>query len=439
MNTAAAPAGTTVDQSESFCFPRDFRFGVATAGHQVEGDNRHSDWWDFEQEKGRIKDGSCSGAACEHWHRFEEDLELVTALDCDTYRLSIEWAKVEPERGNIDQSVLQHYREVLLAARARGIEPVVTAYHFVLPRWFSQAGGWVNPDSPELFARYVRILRDALGDQVQWWCTINEPVVYLYHAYLMGLWPPAEHSFRMMVRAGRNLIRGHVAATSVLREKPGIHGQAVQIGIAKHLRVFDPFNPNDAKDVWAAERQAQGFNWAFLDSLEKGVFCFPFGLGGSIPGWVPCQDYVGVNYYTRNLVRFELRAAFTLFGVEVPPKGVAVNELGWELYSDGLYRLLKQVHEKYAKPILITENGIADKQDSQRPQFVRDHLGAVAKALTEGVPVLGYCHWSLYDNFEWAEGFEPRFGLYAVDYATQARTLRQGGAEYARIVRTRTL
>lgn len=420
-------------------FPEEFQFGVATAAHQVEGHNHTSDWWTFEQEAGRIHDGTQSGAACEHYTRFREDLELISALSCTVYRFSIEWAKVEPEPGRFDPAVLAHYREVILACRAKGIEPLVTLYHFTLPRWFADRGNWLSPESVDAFTRYVRAVRDALGDLVTWWCTINEPVVYMYHAWLTGVWPPAHKSFLEMSKVGRHLILGHIAAYKVLHEKEGYQGKPVQVGIAKHLRVFDPWREGSRADAWAAAQQEYGFNWAFLDSLEQGRFRFPLGLGEKIPGAIPCQDYLGINYYTRDRVQFAVSAALNLFGVSLKTPHAPLNDLSWEIYPEGLTRLLRTAYRRYGKHIWITENGLADASDRLRPAFVAHHMTAVARSLEEGVPLLGYCHWSLYDNFEWAEGYTPRFGLYAVDYQTQARTLRPGGALYGQIAREKAL
>lgn len=436
-NPIATPS--TAASGSTLTFPPSFVFGTATAAHQVEGDNKNSDWWDFEQQPGRIHDGTTSGRACEHYSRFREDLDLITGIHNTAYRFSVEWAKIEPEPGQFDQSVLDHYREVIATCRAKGLEPLVTLYHFVLPRWFAQKGGWLNEDSVEAFTRYVTVVRDALGEGVTWWVTINEPMVYLYHAYLMGMWPPAERNFLHMAKAGRSLLRAHIEAYKVLRAKPGFGGKDAQVGIAKHLRVFDPMREGNSRDLWAANRQAQAFNWAFLDSLETGDYHLPMGMGGVIPGHVPCQDFVGINYYTRDRVQFAVSLPATFFGATLKTPNAPLNDLGWEIYPDGITRLIRTVHEKYGKPIWITENGIADTTDAKRPAFVVHHLAGVAKAVSEGIPVLGYFHWSLYDNFEWADGYAPRFGLYAVDYQTQARTLRAGGKLYGEIARTRTI
>ncbi len=414
-------------------FPSTFRFGVATAAHQVEGNNDHSDWWDFESIPGHIADGSRSGLACDHYQRFRQDLDLIRALNLDSYRLSIEWARIEPEPGRFDRAAIDHYAEVLDACRERGIEPCVTLYHFTLPQWFAARGGWEASDAPALFARYVQTLMPLLASRVALWVTLNEPMVYLYQGYLLGIWPPGRHDMKGMVRAGRNLIRAHLEAYRILHDSPGFGGEPPQVGIAKHLRVFDPAREGSRLDRFAAKAQEELFNWAFLDSIHQGRFFPPFGLKERIGGAMPAQDFVGVNYYSRGRVQFSPARPGQLFGVQGTTPGAPVNDLGWEIYPEGITRLLRTVHRRYGRPIWITENGIADASDRLRPAFLVHHLTQIARAMGEGIPIHGYFHWSLLDNFEWAEGFAARFGLYAIDYQTQCRVLRPSGQLYGRI------
>jgi beta-glucosidase len=414
-------------------FPPSFRFGAATAAHQVEGGNDGCDWWDFEQVRGRIADKSRSGRACDHYHRFREDLDLLRALHLTTYRFSVEWARIEPEFGRIDRAALDHYAEVIDACRSRGIEPCVTLYHFTLPRWFAARGGWVAPSSPSVFGRYVRAVQEAIGDQVALWVTINEPNVYLYQGYLQGAWPPAERSEWRMILAGRNLLRAHFEAYAILRARPGFGGGPPAVGIAQHLRVFDPAREWNPLDRIAAKTQSTVFNWSFLDSLHQGRMRPPFGLGELAPGPGPAYDFIGVNYYARGRVRVDPGKPGALFGAQETPPGALQSDLGWEIYPEGLRSMLREVDARYGRPIWITENGIADATDRLRPRFIVDHLAQVARATAEGIPVKGYYYWSLLDNFEWAEGFRPRFGLYEMDYATGARSLRPSGALYAQI------
>jgi beta-glucosidase len=423
-------------------FPDDFRFGAATAAHQVEGGNEDSDWWHFEQEPGRIKDGSRSGAACEHYARFRGDIGLLSALSLSTYRFSIEWARVEPEPGRIDGAALDHYAGVVDACIEAGIEPCVTLYHFTLPRWFSARGGWQSSDAPAVFGRFARAVAGALAGRVSLWVTINEPAVYLYHSFLAGIWPPSLKSPRAMVLTGRSLIRAHFEALRAIREASDrasfARGPSL-VGLASHLRVFDPARSGHALDRGVAAVQDAIFNWAFLDSVHRGKLLPPFGVGEAVSGPSPGHDFLGVNYYTRDRVRFDITRPAELFGAQETTPAAPVNDLGWEIYPEGMRRMIREAHGRYGLPVYITENGIADAADRMRAGYLVHHLDQVLRAIQEGVLVKGYYHWSLMDNFEWAEGYAGRFGLYAMDYATQERSLRPSGALYGRIAAARSL
>lgn len=423
-------------------FPDDFRFGAATAAHQVEGGNDRSDWWDFEREPGRIKDGSRSGAACEHYARFREDIGLLGALSLTAYRFSVEWARVEPEPGRIDGAALAHYAEVVDACLSAGVEPCVTLHHFTLPRWFAAQGGWLSGDAPRVFGRFARAVAEALAGRVSLWVTINEPIVYLYHGLLAGIWPPGVRSPVAMALAGRNLIQSHFEALREIRaasdRAPSARGPS-RTGLASHLRVFDAAREGHVLDRGAAAVQEAIFNWAFLDSIHRGRLMPPFGVGEAVPGPLPGQDFLGINYYSRGRVRFDITRPAELFGAQETSPGAPVNDLGWEIYPEGIRRVTRAAFERYGLPIYITENGIADAADRKRAGYIVHHLDQILRAIEEGVPIQGYYHWSLMDNFEWAEGFTPRFGLYAMDYATQARSLRPSGALYGRIAGARSL
>lgn len=423
-------------------FPADFSFGAATAAHQVEGGNDKSDWWDFEGEPGRIKDGSRSGAACEHYSRFRDDIGLLRALSLTSYRFSVEWARVEPEPGRIDGAALDHYAEVADACLSQGIEPWVTLYHFTLPRWFAARGGWLSSDAPSAFGRFSRAVARALGGRVARWVTINEPVVYLYHGLLAGIWPPGLKNPRAMALAGRSLVKAHFEAVRAIRdaeERASGARAPSSIGLATHLRVFDPAREGNFFDRAAAAIQDAIFNWSFLDSVHRGRLMPPFGVGEALAAPLPGHDFLGVNYYTRGRVRFDVARPGELFGAQETTLGAPVNDLGWEIYPEGIRRAVGEAHRRYGLPVWITENGIADAADSMRAGYLVSHLDQILRSIREGVPIKGYFHWSLMDNFEWAEGFTPRFGLYAMDYPTQARSLRPSGELYGRIAAARAL
>ncbi len=416
-------------------FPADFQFGVATASHQVEGGNDKNDWWAFEQKPGRIKDGTQSGAACEHYQRYRGDIQLIKDLSLTAYRFSIEWARIEPEPGRFDIQALNHYAEMADACRQAGIEPVVTLYHFTLPNWFAERGGFLMQDSPAIFGRYVREVSGALGDRVSLWMTLNEPIVYLYHGYLAGIWPPEKKNPKEMAIAGRNLIRAHFEALRILRSGRSYQNAGAKTGLATHFRVFDPARENNRADKTVARVQDAIFNWAFLESIHTGRCLPPYGIGEPIGVlWEGSgHDFLGINYYTRGRVRFDPKKPGGLFGAQETTPGALVNDLGWEIYPEGLSRAVRAVYNRYGLPVWISENGIADASDSLRPAYLVHHLAEVARLIEEGIPVKGYYHWSLTDNFEWAEGFSARFGLYAMNYETQERMLRKSGELYGRI------
>ncbi len=427
------------DDSAVLRFPADFRFGVATAAHQVEGHNVHSDWWEFEQRPGVIAHGDRSGAACDHYRLFREDLDLIRELSLDSYRFSIEWARIEPEPGRFDPAALEHYAEVIAACRERGVEPFVTLYHFTLPRWFAAAGGWESPDAPTAFERYARFVGRGLKGLVTYWTTINEPSVYLVYSYVFGIWPPAARDFRRMIRAGRNLVRAHFLASAALRETPAADAAGPRVGVAKHLRVFDPLRPRHRLDRWAAGLQDNGFNWSFPDSVATRRFQPPLGVRDRVREAGPDDDYVGINYYSRDRVRFRPLRPAEMFGERVTTPGAPVNDLGWEIYPEGLARMVRADFARYGKPIYVTENGIADATDARRPAFLVEHLAVVARLIREGLPVKGYFNWTLMDNFEWAEGYAAKFGLVETDFATQERRPRASARLYAEIAERREI
>jgi beta-glucosidase len=413
-------------------FPENFLFGVATSAHQIEGGIQTNDWWEWERVPGRIYQNHNTERACEHWTRFSEDIDLMRDMGIHSYRFSIEWARVEPQEGVIDRDALERYVRIADLCRRSGIEPCVTLFHFTLPKWVADRGGWSGwPDVVPAFQRFSQIVSAAVPSTL--WVTHNEPMVYLFMAYLEGVWPPRDRGIPAMVRAGRRMILAHYAAAhSIKSSLPD-----ARIGLAQHVRVFDPADAGSPWDRWAARSLSYMFNWSMLECVEQGRFLVPFGVGEAIPGRRLPQDYVGLNYYTRDHVRFGLNSK-EMFGTRFTPDHVPKNELGWEIYPEGLYRLLKRAR-RFQKPIYVLENGVCDSEDRLRSGFISDHLLALGRAIAEGIPVRGYYHWSLLDNFEWQGGFAPRFGLVHVDYESQKRTPRDSARHYARVCRSRSV
>lgn len=381
-----------------------FLWGTATASHQVEG-NTTNDWTRWEDE-GHVAHQERSGAAANHWELYEEDFKLLASGATNAYRFSVEWSRIEPQPGHFDEEAIARYRTMVLTMRRYGLEPVMTLYHFTLPQWFSDGGGWLQPEAIRFFERYVAYVVAQMGDLVDWYVTINEPMVYAVNSYLYGIWPPGRRTLKDTLTIASVLVQAHIKAYQVIREiKPD-----GAIGLAHHLMVFDPWT-RTPWDTGLARILAYAFNWRFIKQVNQ------------------YQDFLGVNYYTRSWA--SIRKPLTPIPSRV---GDTVSNLGWEVYPHGLYRLLMEAYRRYDRPLLITENGISTDIDAEREAFLQQHLYEVDHAKIDGVPVIGYFHWSFIDNFEWESGFAPHFGLVAVDYDNYRRTPRRSFYTYQRLI-----
>jgi beta-glucosidase len=416
---------------------KDFLWGSATSSYQVEGGCTNNNWYAFESavdEEGRprILNGQRAGIACDHWNRYPEDIRLMKALNLNAYRFSVEWSKIEPEPGKYDEKVLDHYEQVVDALLAGGITPMVTLHHFTDPLWFSAEGGFLQENSPEIFAGFAEKVAARLGPGVKLWCTVNEPTVYALQGYFQARFPPAVKDPQNVGVVFRNLLLAHTAAYRRIKKlQPG-----AQVGLAAALLIYDPPNRWSLPDAYLARAYNRGLNASQLAYLVHGYFSF------SLPGAARVThssdvkdafDFFGLNYYSRVFKKFSLfRSGHTGDVNKTPPENR--SDMGWGIYPEGLYRCLKFISGYTSRPIYITENGIADDGDTKRAGFIEDHLLVMNKAMAEGMNVKGYFYWSLLDNFEWAFGFEKRFGLYHVDYATQKRTLREGSRKYPEMI-----
>jgi len=418
-------------------FPEGFLWGTATSSHQVEGNNTNNQWWAWEQQPGRIWHGDKSGLACDWWRNAEADFDRAAAMGQNSHRLSLEWSRIEPREGVFDEAALGRYRQMLSALRERGLEPMVTLHHFTNPLWLSDSGEWENRQTVRYFERYVKRVVEALGDLVNLWCTINEPAIYAVQGYLRGGFPPGKHSFVTTFRVLGNLLRGHAAAYRTIHR---LQGHA-RVGLVKSVRGFEPANPASPLDRLVTRLQDYLFNDITLLAPKDGRLRFPMGWGLIPHGpLVDSFDFIGLNYYTRGLVAFDIRQWRDLFGRNFFRPGAELSDAGQlgpysEIYPEGLYLALHKV-AALGKPIIVTENGLPDADDDQRPRFLLTHLAQVHRAIQEGLPVQGYYHWSLVDNFEWAEGWALRFGLIEMDPETQERRIRPSGELYAEICRT---
>jgi len=311
---------------------------------------------------------------------------------------------------------------------------MVTLHHFTNPTWIADAGGWEAPETAERFAAYAERVTDELGQLARFWVTINEPTVIAYQGYVRGEWPPGKRNLGAAARALVTLLRGHWLAY----ERIKMRHPDFQLGLAHHLRVFDPARPLAPQDRLVAAAFNRVFNETILQSLRLGRLVFPLTRAGRARGPAPSQDFFGLNYYTRELVKFNRRYGAELFGERVLPIGAPRSDLNWQLYPEGLHRVLRSL-EQERMPVFVTENGIADRTDGQRPEFLVTHIAAMLRAIDAGVPVRGYFHWTGFDNFEWAEGYSAKFGLIACDPVTQERRVRPSARLYAEICRTNQL
>jgi len=415
-------------------FPDGFLWGTASAAHQVEGHNSNNDWWEFEHQPDAIWHGDLSGPACDWWHNAEVDFDLMAKMGHNTHRLSIEWSRIEPKEGVFDPAAIARYREMLTALRQRNIEPMVTLHHFSTPRWLGQHGGWPNVHSIAFFRRFAAHAVEQLGDLVKLWCTINEPSVYSFFGYLFGEHAPGDKSLSTSFRVLKHLLMAHAAAYRAIH---AIDGNA-QVGIVKNIPFFEALDPANWASVRLTKVIDHLFNELVLKTVDDGKLRFPLSTGLTPYGaLVDSLDFIGVNYYSRERVSLR-RQAEGRFNILQPTPGAETSDHGrngtyGEVYPEGLYLALKRA-AKLGKPIYVTENGLPDYDDDQRPSFLLTHLAQIQRAIAQGIDVRGYYHWAFTDNFEWAEGWTLRFGLVALDETTQKRMPRPSAGLYTDII-----
>ena len=418
--------------------PEDFLMGTATSGLQIEGCDTNNNWYKW-CEEGHIQDGSNCVNAADHWNRYEEDINIMEELNHDIYRMGLEWSRIEPEKGHFSSSGLEHYRKEIEGLLEKGIKPLVTLHHFSHPLWLVEEGGWENPQMVDYFKRYTEHVVNNLGDLVSEWITINEPNVFLFNGYLEGIWPPGKTSMSGFLKALRNMIKAHIESYRSIhgvRKKSGYHG-VTKVGVANHLRVFQP-ERDRLLDRVPASLMSYMFQDLVMDAMTSGKMKFPLGVGHYPLGRGKFYDFIGINYYTRDIIQFEINPAM-MFGQLKVKEDSQVNDLGWEIYPEGIYRLSKKYHQRYKAPIYITENGICDNEDDQRSRFIYNHLQQISRAIDEGIPIERYYHWSLLDNFEWLEGESARFGLVHINYQTQERTIKESGLFYGEICKKKAV
>jgi beta-glucosidase len=415
----------------AFHFPNGFLWGTATASHQVEGGNKNNNWWAWEQEPGRILQGHKSGLACDWWNgRWREDFDRAAEGGQNAHRFSIEWSRVQPAEDRWDEHALDRYRDMARGLRQRNMTALVTLHHFTEPLWLYEQGGWENDASIDYFNKYTAKVVEALKEYVTLWCTINEPNVFSTFAYVLGDFPPGKKDFRTAMKVIENMARGHSLAYRTIHN---IQPEA-RVGVAINYRGFQPSKPSFPPDKAAAGLQSRLFNDLFPKILSDGVMRLPFGRK-RIPEAKGTQDYLGINYYTKDLVSFNLSKPKEMFGRRYYEEGADLSDTGFIANKpEGMFEALKWGRQ-FNVPMIVTENGVEDADDDLRPRYLFQHIHQMWRAVNFNWPVKGYFLWTLVDNFEWERGWTQRFGLWELDVETQARRKRPSADLYAEICR----
>jgi len=391
--------------------------GVATAATQIEGGKLDHSWMEWAKVKGHIADGTSPECADDHYSRVQEDTRLMKEMGLQISRLGLEWARIEPEEGVYDEQAVQHYMDEVTLLLSYGIKPLVTLHHFTNPMWFESKGAFEKIENIPCFLRFAEKMVMAFGDKVNEYITINEPNVYATNGYFFGSWPPGEKSFFKTVNVMSVMTVAHIKAY----EKIHALNPNARVSFANHMRVFAPENPKNLKHRVFAKLTEQFFQGAMTKAMCKGEFAFPIRNIGHVKKGSYC-DFIAVNYYTRSTV--------SSLGDGVK-KGAPINDLGWEIYPEGIVECARKLHTLLPLPIYITENGTCDNTDAFRSRYIYDHLKAISES---DLPIERYYHWSFTDNFEWAEGESARFGIVHVDYESQKRTIKNSGQFYSKII-----
>ncbi len=433
-------------------FPANFEFGAATAAYQIEGTAfggcGSSHWDTFAVTPGNVIGGDDGSVACDHFHRYAEDLDLLGNNNFDSYRFSTSWARIMPEgRGLVNAEGLDFYDRLVDETLARGLKPYLTLYHWDLPSPLADLGGWRNRDVASWFADFARVVMARIGDRVATTATINEPWCVSWLSHFIGVHAPGMRDIRAAARAMHHVLLAHGTALEAMRAD-GFNNLGIVLNLQYALAAAD-----GAEHEKAARLEDGIYNRWFLDGLFKGSYPDDVleGLGAHLPArWQDDMaliskpvDWLGINYYTRRRLLHDAQALWP--HQRDAAATLPVTDMGWEIYPDGLYNLLTRVHREYTNgtPIFITENGMANGDaiengavyDPQRIDFLNGHFASVRQAIGEGVPVNGYFVWSLLDNYEWSFGYSKRFGMVYVDYETQKRTPKASFKQLAAAIR----
>lgn len=412
-------------------FPKNFFWGASTASHQVEGGtiNQWSRWelanaselaktaeqrlswlprWEAFKAQAQDPNNYVSGQGVDHYHRYEEDFNLAKQLNLNAFRFGIEWSRLEPEEGQWDQAEIEHYRDYIKELRARGLEPFLNIWHWTVPTWFADKGGFAKRSNLVYFDRLVELIGREFGSDLNYIITLNEPNVYTANSYLTGEWVPEEKKPIKAFIVYRNLVKAHRRAYRILKAQQ----PSLQIGIAQNMGASRPKRPGNPIDKLAARLSDYGWNYRFMNRIRRQ------------------QDFVGFNFYSTTYMKYCAKRN----------PATPVNDLGWYMEPSGIYDVLTQLGRRYKRPVFVTENGLADARDEHREWWIQETVAAMQNALADGVDLRGYLHWSLLDNFEWKYGWWPEFGLIHVDREQgMARTIRPSARAYAKTIKKLTV
>jgi beta-glucosidase len=406
-------------------FPKNFLWGAASAAHQVEGGN-HNQWsvwelenanvlaqkakyqlqhlpkWDEVKPEAIRPENYVSGKATDHYHRYQEDFAIIKKLGMNAWRFSIEWSRIEPEEGAWNAEAIEHYRTYLQRLKAMDIEPIVTLWHWTVPVWFDQKGGFTKKTNIAFFERFAAKVFEELGKDFRYVITLNEVDTYIGEGFIEAKWPPQNHSKWAAYRTLMNLLTAHKRVYKLAHQA----GRKYKVSIAKNSAHYYA-----GDDAWLSKITAGFMKWGsdyfILNRIKKHL------------------DFLGVNYYFSNRI----------YGYRQHNANDQVNDMGWDMQPANIEPVLKDLYDRYNLPIIVTENGVADRDDEYRKWWISQTLMALNRCLQSGVKIDGYLHWSLTDNFEWASGFWPRFGLVAIDYKTFKRRIRPSGIWFGTIIK----
>jgi beta-glucosidase len=411
-------------------FPEGFLWGSAQSAYQVEGHNYNNDWYEFEQIPGVIKNGDKCGESSDHYNLYESDFKLLSGLNQNALRTGIEWSRIVPEENVVNEDELEHYHKVIASLKKNNLTEFINIHHFTIPIWFERKGGFLKTKNLKYFEHYCEILAKSFPE-VEFWNTINEPGVVPLMGYLYGEFPPRKKSFLAFGKIYRNMLRAHALAYHKIKE----FNPKSQVGIVKTMPYFYQKYNSKLWKKWVVSVMDFAYNQVMFNALNRGKLpLLPFGYDKILKD---SSDFFGLNYYDPVIFKFKLGFP-TSMDFKLPDQ-TETTQMGWGIYPQGLYEDIMRVKQEFKGPIYVTENGIATLQDEQRQKFIIAHLVEVHKAISEGADVRGFFYWSSLDNWEWAEGFEPRFGLIGIDYETKKRQVRDSARMYGNIAKENSI